>query len=93
MPHSDDPDTEGKGPEDKYNLNAKSNDELHEWLAQFKPGSDEYVAGIEESMQRVANIEQLMEKSEAPSRHREIIALIIAAIALIAAIIAITLSY
>ena len=79
--------------DDPYNLAEKSNDELHLWLTRFKPGSDEYVAGIEESMRRVASLEQLMEKSEEPSRHREMIALAIAAIALVITIIVITLSY
>ncbi|MCG6939499.1 MAG: hypothetical protein LJE83_15200 [Gammaproteobacteria bacterium] len=79
--------------EDKYNLKEKSNNELHEWLTHYKPGSDEYEAGINESMRRVASLEELMEKSEAPSRKREAIALFIAMIALVIAIIFISLTY
>lgn len=80
-------------PDNQYNLKDKTNDELHAWLEEYKPGSDEYIAGVEESMRRVADIEQLMERSEAPARHREMIALVIAAMVLIVMIIAITLSY
>ena len=81
------------GPEDTYNLKDMSNPELEEWLTQFKPGSEEYAAGIKESMRRVASLEQVIERAEEPARHREMIALIIAAIALVITIIAIALSY
>lgn len=84
---------EDKDPGDKFNLKGKSNDELHAWLTQYKPGSDEYDAGLHESMRRVASIEEMIEKTEEPARHREMIALAIAAIALVVAIIVITLSY
>ena len=80
-------------PDDKYKLKDKSNTELHEWLAGFKPGTDEYVAGIEESMRRVACIEELMERNEAPCRKRELIAMGIAVLSLAVAIVAIVLSY
>jgi len=80
-------------PDDEYNLRKKSNNELHEWVVQYKPGSDEYIAGIKESMRRVASIEELIEKREEPARKREITALAIAIIALVVAIIAISLSY
>ena len=83
MPYSD----------DRYNLKSKSNNELHTWLNQYKPGSDEYDAGIHESMRRVASIEELIEKTEAPVRKREMTALVIAIIVLVAVIIAISLSY
>ena len=76
-----------------YNLQDKSDAELHAWLAQQKPGSDAYHAGEEEAMRRVARIEELMEKSEAPVRKREKIALLIAIIALAAFITYTVLSY
>ncbi len=80
-------------PEDQYKLKDKSNTELHEWIAGYKPGTTEYVAGIQESMRRVACIEELMEKKESPIWKRELIAMGIAVLALIVAIIAIVLSY
>lgn len=52
MKHSDDP----------YKLKEKTNRQLHEWLAENEQGTDEYAAGIEESMRRVALMEELMEK-------------------------------
>ena len=67
---------------DQYNLNDKSDAELHVWLAQQKPGTDAYHAGEEEVMRRVARIEELMERGEAPVRRREKIAVFIAIIAL-----------
>ena len=79
--------------DDQYKLKDKSNTELREWLAEQKPGTDEYIAGEEESMKRVAIIEELIEKSEAPSRKRELIAIGIASVALVVAIIAIVISY
>ena len=79
--------------DDQYKLKDKSNTELREWLTEHKPGTDEYIAGEEESMRRVAIIEELIEKSEAPSRKRELIAIGIAIVALVVAIIAIVISY
>ena len=67
---------------DQYNLNDKSDAELHAWLAQQKPGSDAYHAGEEEVLRRVARIEELIERSEEPVRKREKIAFFIAIIAL-----------
>ena len=67
---------------DNYNLQDKSDAELHAWLAQQKPGTDAYHAGEEEAMRRVARIEELMERSEAPVRRREKIAVFIAIIVL-----------
>ncbi len=55
-----------QSPDDRYKLKEKSNIELHEWVAAYKPGTDEYLAGIQESMRRVANLEELIEKGEAP---------------------------
>ena len=82
-----------QSPDDSYKLKEKSNAELHEWVAAYKPGTDEYLAGIQESMRRVASLEELIEKSEAPVRKRELVALGIAILALVTAIIAISLSY
>ena len=80
-------------PDDPYNLKHKSDTELHEWLTECKPGTTEYVAGIQESMQRVALIEELMERNEAPARKRELIAIGIAILALTAAIFTIVMTY
>ena len=78
---------------DKYKLKDKSDIELNEWLIEQKPGTDEYHAGEEETMRRVAVIEELMEKAEEPSRKRELIAVSIAIVALVIIIIAVVLSY
>ena len=78
---------------DRYNLNDKSDAELHAWLAQQKPGSDAYHAGEEEALRRVARIEELIERSEEPVRKREKIALFIAIIALAAFITYTVLTY
>ena len=80
-------------PDDQYKLKDKSKTELHKWIAEYKPGAAEYVAGIEESMRRVACIEELLEKNELPIWRRELIAMGIAILALIVAIIAIVFSY
>ena len=80
-------------PDDQYKLKDKSNTQLHEWIAGYKPGTAEYVAGIQESMRRVACIEELMEKNESPIWKRELIAMGIAILALVVAILAIVLSY
>ena len=78
---------------DRYNLNDKSDAELHAWLAQQKPGSDAYHAGEEEALRRVARIEELIERSEEPVRKRERIALFIAILALAAFITYTVLTY
>ena len=75
--------------DDKYKLKDKSKAELRAWVAKQTPGTDKYSAGIEESMRRVAAIEELMEKKEAPVWRRELIALGIAVLAIVAAIAAI----
>ena len=77
----------------QYNLQDKSDAELHVWLAQQKPGTDEYHAAEEEAMRRVARIEELIERSEAPVRKREKIAVIIAFLALVAFITYTVLTY
>ncbi len=68
--------------EDQYNLKDKSDSELSEWLRKQKPGTNEYIAGEREILRRVAVIEELIEREEAPSRKREWIAIGIAALAL-----------
>ena len=50
---------------DKYKLKDKSENDLREWLTEQKPGADEYIAGEEELMRRVAVIEEQMEKANA----------------------------
>jgi hypothetical protein len=77
---------------DKYKLKEKSDADLHDWLIEQKPGSKEYFAGEEESMRRVAVIEERIEKAEAPSRKRELIAVAIAAVSVVMIIIAVVLS-
>jgi len=79
--------------DDQYNLKDKSNTELHDWIAGYKPGTAEYIAGVEESLRRVARMEELMEKSELPIWKRELTAMAIASLAIVAAIIAIVISY
>jgi hypothetical protein len=79
--------------DDKFNLKAKSDADLHAWLVANKPGTDEYIAGIKESMRRVAIIEELIEKTEEPVRHRELIAAGIAVLALAVVIIIIIVKY
>lgn len=72
--------------DDKYKLKDKSLAELRAWLAEQVSGTDEYNAGIEESMRRVAFMEELLEKKEAPILRREWIALVIAVLAIVAVI-------
>ena len=79
--------------DDKYKLKDKSKAELRAWVAEQTHGTDKYNAGIEESMRRVAAIEELMEKKEAPVWRRELIALGIAVLAIVAAIAAIVRMY
>jgi len=78
---------------DKYKLKDKSETDLRVWLAEHKLGTDEYIAGEEETMRRVAVIEEQMEKAEEPSRKRELIAVSMAIVFLAITIIAIVLSY
>jgi hypothetical protein len=78
--------------EQQYNLIEKTDAELHNWMIEQKPGTDEYVAGIRESMRRVAAMEELMEKTEEPVRKREMVAIIVAMVAIAAAIAAIVLT-
>ena len=78
---------------DKYNLAGKSEAELHEWVVQNKPGTNEYIAGVRESMRRVAALEELIEKEETPAIHREKIAMGIAIISIAAFITFIVLTY
>lgn len=80
-------------PDDPYKLKEKTNRQLHEWLAEYEQGTDEYVAGMEESMRRIALMEEVIEKSEAPVWKREWIAMIIAVIAIVLVIIAVVTMY
>lgn len=78
---------------DPYKLKDISNKELRAWVATHKADTDEYIAGIQESMRRVAVIEELMESKEAPSCRRECYAAISAALVIAVIIIAIVLTY
>ena len=68
---------------DYYNLKDKSDSELHEWLAGHESSSVEYLAGIQE----------LMERNEAPVNRREWIAMAIAIISIAVAVFAIVVMY
>ena len=78
---------------DQYNLTDKSNSELRKWVAEHKPDTAEYLAGIEESMRRVATIEEILEKNEAPVCKRECTAAVIAILFLAVTILTIVLTY
>ena len=77
--------------DDQYKLKDKSNTELYEWMAEYEPGTIEYAAGIQESMRRVACIQESIERSESPVREREFIAVSIAIVSLVTTIIVIVL--
>ena len=79
-------------PDDQYKLKEKTNAELHDWIAEYEPGTDEYVTGIQESMRRVVVMEELMEKNEAPIWKRESIAMGIAILTIAVAIIAVVIT-
>lgn len=78
---------------DKYKLKNKSNAELREWLTEQAPGTDEYHAGEEESMRRVAAIEEVMESAEEPSRKREMIAIGVAIVSVVIVMVFVVFSY
>ncbi|MFV9616923.1 MAG: hypothetical protein ACNYZG_13275 [Gammaproteobacteria bacterium] len=78
---------------DQYKLKDKSNSELRKWVAEHKPVTAEYVAGIEESMRRVATIEEIIEKKEAPVCKRECTAAVIAILFIAVTILTIVLAY
>ena len=67
-------------PDDEYKLKDKSDTELHEWVAAHKLRTAEYIAGIQESINR----------NEAFFRKRELIAAGIAILSLEVAILVIT---
>ena len=77
----------------QYNLREKSNSELRKWIAEHKPDTAVYTAGIEESMRRVASIEEELEKNEAPVCRRECIAAVIAVLLIVVTILIIVLTY
>ena len=79
--------------DDRYKLTDKSDAELYTWMMKQKPGPEEYHAAEEETMRRVARIEELIEKSEEPVRRRENIAVFIAILALAAFITYTVLTY
>ncbi|MBT8133695.1 MAG: hypothetical protein KJO03_04240 [Gammaproteobacteria bacterium] len=79
--------------DDQFKLKDKSNVELHDWIAVQEPGTAEYSAGIEESMRRVAAMEEVMEKNEAPIWRRESIAMALSLLAIALTIIIIVVMY
>ena len=68
---------------DRHNLRAKTDSELHEWLAGHDSDSVEYLAGIQE----------LMERNDAPVNRREWIVMGIAIVATAVAIFAVVIMY
>lgn len=78
---------------DQFQLKDKSNVELHEWIALQEPGTLEYKAGIEESLRRVAAMEEAMEKNEAPAWRRESIAMALSLVAIAVTIVIIVVLY
>lgn len=68
---------------DQYNLKSKSDAELHEWLSGHESTTTEYLAGIQE----------LMERNDAPVNRREWIAMGTAIIAIAVAIITVIVTY
>ena len=78
---------------DQYNLKNISNGELRKWIAEHKPDTAEYIAGIEESMRRVATIEEIIEKKQAPICKRECTAAVIAILFIAVTILTIVLAY
>ena len=74
---------------DHYKLKNKSDTELHNWTCEQTPGTAEYNSGIVESMRRVAILEEVLEKNNAPTRKRELIAGSLAALSIILIIITI----
>ena len=66
---------------DKFNLKKKSDSELYNWLSLQEHDSEEYNAGIRETMERIAIVEEKAEKND-PVMKREFIAMAIAIIAL-----------
>ena len=68
---------------DRHNLREKTDSELHEWLAGHDSNSVEYLAGIQE----------LMERNDAPVNRREWIVMGIAIVATVVGIVAVIIMY
>lgn len=68
---------------DQHNLREKTDSELHEWLAGHDSTSVEYLAGIQE----------LMERNDAPVNRREWIVMGIAIVATVVGIVAVIIMY
>ena len=68
---------------DYYKLKGKTDSELHEWLDGHESDSDEYLAGIQE----------LMERNDAPASRREWIVMGIAIISTVVAVFVIVVMY
>ena len=73
---------------DKFNLKQKSDSELYDWLSLQEHGSEEYNAGIRETMERIAIAEEQAERND-PVLRREFIAMGIAILALAIAMVVI----
>ena len=73
---------------DKFNLKQKSDSELYDWLSLQEHGSEEYNAGIRETMERIAIAEEEVERND-PVLRREFIAMGIAIVALAIAMVVI----
>jgi uncharacterized membrane protein YdbT with pleckstrin-like domain len=69
--------------EDRYKLKDKSDSELHGWLAGHKSDSVEYLAGIQE----------LMDRNDAPANRREWIVMAVAILSITVTILAIVFLY
>ena len=68
---------------DKYKLKEKSDAELHNWLAGHESTTTEYLAGIQE----------LMERNDAPVKRREWIAISLAIISIAVVMVVIIVTY
>lgn len=79
-------------PKDQYNLKAMSDSQLYAWLSQQSQHSDEYNAGIRETMNRIAIAEETFERKD-PVHRREKIAILVAVIAIVIAITAVVVSF
>ena len=77
---------------DVYNLNSMSDGELYNWLSQQQEHSEEYNAGINETMNRIAIAEETFDRKD-PVHKRELIVIAVAFAVLVLIIIAIVLSF
>ena len=76
---------------DEYGLKSKSDSELYQWLSLQKEGSEEYNAGIRETMERIAIVEERAERDD-PALGREKFAIFVAFLAIVITIVTIVIS-